>query len=724
MIPGALPGAWIWLCLALWIGTWVAGVHREWIAAFWTSPGWSGAVLAGHLRAGAAAALVLFAGAGFSGPVIRWIGRKEWPPAGRIALGGAVLAPLVGLALGWPGLLRSDVVLPILMIGAVRGARAIRLTDVRSTSSPYRLCIFGLFLFLLLPSLILSLAPETHYDALQYHLALPDRFRLHGKVFDPAFPPFSRFHLGGEMLFALAGVAGGDAAIRLVTWALLPVTLALVLAGARQAGAGTSGTIAAGVALAASPLSALVAGHALTDLPALAAVAAAAGLRLGGRGPATGAAIGLLLGGAGAIKTTLVPLTAVALPFLARRGERRAMLAAWAIPIGPWIVRSWLESGSVTGGLFFPALLPAFDAETGIRPFLDHVEWAGAGWARWLALPGFVIGEGVRGGHELSPLLAAALPALLLPPGYLAPGTAPLARAALAMSAGWALAGGGQLRWLLPAFVLLLPAAAAVRVPRAPLIAATAVAGLLGWARICVFLFATTTPLPAALGGIPARAYLAARLTPPDLYLQVGDALRADRTLGRPYVIGDLKAYYWPREPVLDAQHVTPRLVRWANETGDVRRLHVRLRQQRIGCLVHRNEGSLTLQELAGGYRWTGKALNAVERLIAGSDRVLALERPESNAFYYVYALRPPARRTPIADLRWLALPGAEQLFVEGDAPLAAGNARGAEPVYRRLAERFPESALPWLRLAECARLRKDPDALRRCDREAGRRLD
>ncbi len=731
MTVRALPGAWLLLVFALWTGTWIAGFHREWIAAFWTPAGWSAPLVAGaalrHLLAALGAGFVLAAAAGTGGGLLRWAGLRGTSRLVNLAAGVAIIAPLAGLGLGWPGLLRREIVMPLLLLAVVKpGARLFKaglIHSFRSDAFPYRL-LFLIFSFLLLPSLILALAPETHYDALQYHLALPERFRLHGRVFDPAFPPYSRFHLGGEMLFAICGLAGGDGAIRLTVWALLPAVIALVVGAARAAGAGTAGAAAAGIALAASPLLAVTAGHALTDLPVLLAVAAIAQLALARPGrPAAAVAIGALLGGAGAVKTTLVPLGLAALPFLAARGTRRAMLAGWMPPLLPWILRTWLESGAPEGGLFFPALFPAFDHEPGIRPFLDHVEWGAAGWARWLALPGVVIGEGVRGGHELSPLLAAALPVLLLPARRLPPGTAPLVRAALAMTAGWALAGGGQLRWLLPALVLLLPAAAALPVPRAAVVAAAVAAAGLGWARTCVFLFATSNPLDAALGLLPARGYLNARLTPPGVYLTVADALADDPALGRAYVAGDLKAAWWPRDPVVDAQHVTPRLVRWARETGDAGRLRVRLRQARIGCLVHRNEGSLTLQELAGGYRWTGAALNAVERLIAASDRVLAIERPEANAFYYVYAFRPPKRPVRAAGLRWLALPCAELIFLEGDKLLAAGRISDAERVYRALADRFPETALPWLRLAECARVRKDPAAMRRCDAQAAKRL-
>ncbi len=726
MTGRALPGAWLLLVFAVWAGLWLPGFHREWIAAFWTPPGWSwtlfGTALAGHLRAALAAVVVLAAAVGAAGPALRWLKGRAGSPTIRLAAGVALIAPLLGLGIGWTGLLRPAIGLPLLVIGALSAIRTVRRPDRMSESSPHRFCIL-LFGFLLLPSLLLALSPETHYDALQYHLALPERFRLHGRVFDPAFPPYSRFHLGGEMFLAFGGLAGGDAAARLAIWALLPVVVALTVGTARAAGAGTPGAVAAGIAVAASPVLAVTAGHALTDLPALIAVAAVARLAMTGRGTATAVAIGTLLGGAGAVKLTLVPLGLVALPLLIPRRAWLPALAGWTLPLLPWIARTWLESGSPAGGLFFPALLPPFDFEPGVRTFREHTEWSAAGWRRWLGLPGLILGEGVRGGHELSPLFVAALPVLLLPARHLTPRAAPLARAALAMTAGWAVGGGGQIRWLLPALVLLLPAAAAVAAPRGPVIVAAALGAALGWARTCVFLFATANPTGVALGVVPARAWLNARLTPPGAYLSLAGALADDPALGRAYVAGDLKAYYWPREPAVDAQHVTPRLVRWARETGDARRLRVKLRQLRVGCLVHRNEGSLTLQELAGGYRWTGAGLNAVERLIASSDRVLAIERPEANAFYYVYALRPPTRPTPVADLRWLALPCAELLFLPGDKLLAAGKPREAEPVYRDLAVRYPESALPWLRLAECARLRKDPAAVRRCDAQAARRL-
>jgi hypothetical protein len=346
----------------------------------------------------------------------------------------------------------------------------------------------------------------------------------------------------------------------------------------------------------------------------------------------------------------------------------------------------------------------------------------------WLWLPRFLVRDAGAAGGEYSPLLVMLLPALFASRGALRPAAARLAPAVLATVALWVVAGGGQARWLAP--VLPLAALAAVlrlrRTPPRPAVArgvmaAFALVAALAWLRIGAVQFITAAPLNAALGLETSRAYLASRVTPKGWYMAVGAFLEERPALGRPYLAGDIKAYYWPRDPLVDSQHRTPWLVRWAR---DGERIAVACRQRRLGCLVHRMEGSLTMQQIAGGYPWGDRSLATLERFVVRElDPVWTVDRPAENTYYLVYALRPRTPRPEASALHWLQLPYAELVYDAADKALAAGRLEEAARGYRDLLARYPRFAVPRLRLAEVARLRRDGAAQVHWEREAARLL-
>ena len=184
-------------------------------------------------------------------------------------------------------------------------------------------------------------------------------------------------------------------------------------------------------------------------------------------------------------------------------------------------------------------------------------------------------------------------------------------------------------------------------------------------------------------------------------------ALRGRPELGRPYVAGDIKDYYWPRNPLLDSQYLRPRLVQWIRDSEDENDVLRKFRQNRIGCLVHWTDGSLAIQGMVGGYAWTGRELRLLQKFMCRHLEPLDLPEagPADNPYrFYRLTSRPAAPRPP-GQLRLWYLPYTEALYADADALLAAGKTARARTEYRRLARRYPAFAVPLLRLAEAARL-------------------
>ena len=125
------------------------------------------------------------------------------------------------------------------------------------------------------------------------------------------------------------------------------------------------------------------------------------------------------------------------------------------------------------------------------------------------------------------------------------------------------------------------------------------------------------------------------------------------------------------------------------------------------------------MQRIAGGYPWSERSLATLERFVARDlDPVWTVERPAENVYCVVYAVRPRTRKSAFA-LHWVQLPYAEDVYDSPDKALAAGRLDEAARGYRDLITRWPGFALPRLRLAEVARLRRDSAGQRSHERAA-----
>ena len=684
------------------------------------------AVLPGYARSIAWVLLIDAAAAGFGRRLVLWIrpwrGNREYLV--EFAAGLLAVSPLAILGLGLNGLLLRGVLGAVFAVSAAGWLAGVRWGKIRPGIRAEVLVAA----VLLAPSFILALAPEVEYDALRYHLALPAQFLARHRIYLADPWPFPNFPLGGEMLYsaglALGGghaVTGGMAA-KLLNWQLLPLTLALVARTAMALGMAPVCRWTAWVLVASSFMFSLLVGSAFTDLAAVAAFAAALSTAVRSGSGRAWLLFGVFLGAAGGAKLSAIALAPALFIALARGGSRIPALAGWVVMLLPWGIKNLLMAGSPFGGLFLGGFWPAIHQSEETLNMAAAARWVPFGDpSQWLWFPRYMLHEAVGAGHELSPLVVILLPVLALTVAGKDSRLRGYRAAALLSLAIWAVFGGGQVRYLAPAVPVILlaclgalsPVLAARRRAALAFGAVLGLAGLLGLARTSVTLSRRVGPLNVALGVEEPREYLARILTPQYLYLAGGTWLSDHPEAGRPYLVGDIKAYYWPRTPLFDSEYFTPYLVRWTRESRDERRLAVAFRQHGIGCLVHRLDGALTFQQIVGGYGWDPRSLGVLQRFVGMHlVPVCRMDRDNLNAHYRFYLLSPDRVKHPavVAD-PWFELPYTEMLVQEANRAANDGRRGDARRELDRLLARYPGYAVARLRLAALAASGGDPAA-------------
>jgi len=285
---------------------------------------------------------------------------------GRRALGAAGARPEKGLdsvaaaalglgmtgqavfLLGWMGGLKEPVLLALSAAATAAGATGLwRPSGARGLSWPKGYgaqAAAGLLAFAVFHLIAVSLAPPTQWDVRAYHLALPELYLRSGRLVEVPWLLHSHWPHLMEALYSLPLAAGRDSAA-----ALLHAGACLVLAGGVFfAGGGWP----AALLLAGQPALLRVAPSAHSDgACALLFFAAALALsrweetRRDGWLAAAGLLAGFsasakLFGGAGAAAWT------VWLAWRQRRPRAAALFAACAAAVaGPWLLRTWLETG-------------------------------------------------------------------------------------------------------------------------------------------------------------------------------------------------------------------------------------------------------------------------------------------------------------------------------------------------------------------------------------------
>jgi hypothetical protein len=401
----------------------------------------------------------------------------------RLGLGLLVLSNLV-LALAATHRLTVPGLGAVLAVGfaawaisAVRGARGWRRSPERG--SVLALLGFGL---LLVNPFAECFAPFHGWDALTYHLALPERYLHANAVVVTPFSSYSAFPLNTEMLYAVALGIDAEASARLLHFEFGVLSLLALYALGRQRSRLCA--VLAPLFLLADPLFSWELTAAYSDLPlafyALLAVVALHEWRQGA-GLQSLARCGVFAGAAlaaryqGALVPAVVCLLIVASPLRVRfrhRLQAAAVVAGLSLAVvSPWLIRNLVFAGNPVTP-FFQSLFSAAGHEY-FDPIVIEQQRAfvrlpgmGRGALALLTVPWNLTMRNVPGrylgsfGLQVGPLY---LVALVLSVAFLRRGDRqmpPVLAAALLFTLGWFWT-SQESRYLLPAFPLLAFAGAA-----------------------------------------------------------------------------------------------------------------------------------------------------------------------------------------------------------------------------------------------------------------------
>ncbi len=478
------------------------------LAYYWNQPGWreqlrmwrywpnllppihqmTATAFAGHLSNGAFLALMALAGWGLGRPILRRSGAGEvgGMAGGLLALGvGWGALGLAFLGLGLAGFWRVWVVWALLMAGWGGALREAHRWLGERPSAPaggpaaaaWTAWEGGLVLFLgCLGALhfFAALMPETFYDSLVYHLALPDRYWRRGGIVPTFENLYSGFPMLTSMLYGLALPLGSDGLARLMHWALGAAAVACVYELGRRCAGRSSGLLAAALFYAVPMTGALTwqcgaeMGWAFFQLLALLALV----IRVE-RGEAPGPWIfwcGVFAGLAMGSKYQAGPLLGVlpAALYAARPTEGRALrreclvLAAVALAVvSPWLLKNAVLYSNPVYPFFHESFadepIPRWrqlvaDAE---RRDLARVLSTGAGFKSFLLHPWEMSYQGT----ERGPTFLMALPVLGLA-AFRSGGLSAVWIAALGLWAAWSLS-TTMFRYFIPTLPVICVAAAA-----------------------------------------------------------------------------------------------------------------------------------------------------------------------------------------------------------------------------------------------------------------------
>ncbi len=491
----------------------------------------------------ASVAVVNLAALGTTLPLRRWLpsqGRLR-RAALRLTAGLALLGTLLG-ALGVAGLFTPRAVWATLLVLALAGGRVVQSHLAELARAPMPRDTRALLLAVgaaLLPASLHAMLPQYGWDALTYHLALPDAFLRAGRIALDPRSIFTAFPLLAESVYAAGIALAGPAAAKLLHAQCLGLA-ALLLADLARSRAPRLWPVAP-LALLADPTVLWEATVVYNDLTLVLFAVGSLDALLAlddPRDPGALARAGLFAGACVATRApgALAPLC-FALPALldrrtplARRGRLALSLAAGAALLLPWVARNLLGGG---GALGMRHMHPLFLEQ--MRAFREHIG-AGRGVTDLLLLPWRLFFVSTPGRYDggfgflLGPLHLAGAAALALHEVPRAPRR--LWSSALAFTLGW-FATVQEARFLLPLLPLLgLGAAcgleAAWDATHRAVRAAVGAAVLAACAAVLAQASRTHRyTLPVALGRVsPARM---ARL---DAAERVGDRLRAELPAG------------------------------------------------------------------------------------------------------------------------------------------------------------------------------------------------
>jgi hypothetical protein len=201
--------------------------------------------------------------------------------------------------------------------------------------------------FVLLAHWLLALKPEASSDGLAMHLAIPSMIADHARfAFDIHQYTWSVMPMGGDFAFTAAYLTGGEAAARLLNFALLCVLIAMVYRIAQRWLAEPMAALAAAL-FASTPLAELVTGSLFVENVWAVFIAGAAVAivesDLAGAGLLLGAALATKIG----TSAYLLPMAIAGAFHLKKHG--RAAIAGMALLVvfaSPPYVSAWMKTGN------------------------------------------------------------------------------------------------------------------------------------------------------------------------------------------------------------------------------------------------------------------------------------------------------------------------------------------------------------------------------------------
>ncbi len=690
--PPAAPGAmasWHAMAATLWwmfaatrIPEHHGGFWRQ-VPKSWSGVPWGEALGAGllvaplrHLALLALAAACACAFAGLGAPVRSLLPGPAPEPRERRVLDllfGFILLGAAHLGLALTGLFEPWLLWVLPVAGAcLPGARRLAASVVgglRGAALPVQRGPLALAFLPVVPAAILMLAPDAHVDTWSYHFLIPDQIlKAHKYVMEGAPVAFG-FPLTAELVYAPALAAGLDA---LPHWLQLAPFLAAVLQLAwwaeRVGGPGAGWMAGAALFTFGHVQQMLVSGKndlAAAAYPAAGALALARALT-GERGWLAPSA--LLFGAGAAVKSSGQALAGLAFAGLALSAKRGAIVrwtALAAVPVLPWLVRSFawwgdplwpVLSARIPGALWGPEDAASVWIVRGRRSMLTSLTLAGP--------------ELVREFIAYQPALALTVPLVLA--GVAALGAtgrwlggyaiAAMVMLSLLMASEWS-------RLAIPVFAVWAAAgAAAVRklaVSWPPWFRAATlwIAAGLCWPPLGEYLANWSAPHPSVpylAGAISTREYVARRMTTLD---DVRGWLEARPPGGRMMAMGDIRFYRLPARFHSVRNYGSTWAWELSRDCATHDRIRIRFRQSNIRGVLYNFVTEGYPHPAAEPYPWTDRQIAVwrefVERWLDLTDRPGRVDH--LNGGFVVYRVR---RGAPNERPAWLPyLPGLESLY-------------------------------------------------------------
>lgn len=559
--------------------------------------GFSAWSFASLLSDAALLAAIAFAAWGAGAAIMRWTGLSAGPGTGcrapeELGAGLGALAFAVFFLSAF-GILYRGLVLVLLIAAVMAGVIAM----VRRSSVPVSRAVVlggwergcaatqGALLFIAgVATLAAALAPPEFYDALIYHLAVPDAYVRHHGIVAIEGNYYASFPANMGMLYAVGLMIGGAGTAQGIHWLCAAATAAAIHATTSRH-CGRSTALLATSLFALTPGVLIVSTWAIADLGAtlFGTLCFSALLDLWDSGDRRALLKAGLFAGlaAGTKYTAALVVCAPAVLLLAMRPlplpapgarlfRRTADVALFSllvlVLVSPWLARNAVLEGSPLApyvGARAGEASPSISDEVARR--LPKEGGAAGLIAHYLGAPWSVTMERLGQGGYLTPVFLILVPLLAFAWRDLPRAALPVALLAGAGLVAWAVT-TQVTRYLMPVLPLLaiLGALAAARIPR--WIAAPAVLWCLLYGLFLFGALQETVGVYRAVTGVESRhEYLSRRISYYPAARFLGTLPRDARVL----FAGEGRTFYAPREPVAATPFDRPAIDRYDTGAGE-----------------------------------------------------------------------------------------------------------------------------------------------------------